>query len=104
MMSCEAVAVAQRTTVVGAALGLTVYLAAAVGGGGLAAGGGNGPGGGAVTTPSADRHAGGYTSNGGGAELRALTRSAVEAILEVPTLQLTTILTCVAVTASHYCS
>ncbi|KAG2444776.1 hypothetical protein HXX76_001519 [Chlamydomonas incerta] len=49
MTSCEAVAVAQRTTVVGAALGLTVYLA---------------------------------SGGAGGAELRALARAAVEALLE----------------------
>ncbi|GIL81335.1 hypothetical protein Vretimale_1110 [Volvox reticuliferus] len=82
MMSCEAVAVAQRTTVVGAALGLTVYLAAAVGGGGavsasLTPGGGGGLGGGGVVERS-----GMNFSSGGGAELRALTRAAVEAILE----------------------
>ncbi|GIL63455.1 hypothetical protein Vafri_17493, partial [Volvox africanus] len=84
MMSCEAVAVAQRTTVVGAALGLTVYLAAAVGGGSAVSGnltpgslGGLGGGGAAALERS-----GMNFSGSGGAELRALTRSAVEAILE----------------------
>ncbi|GLI61050.1 hypothetical protein VaNZ11_003310 [Volvox africanus] len=82
MMSCEAVAVAQRTTVVGAALGLTVYLAAAVGGGGavssnLTPGSLGGGGGGTALERS-----GMSFSSSGGAELRALTRSAVEAILE----------------------
>ncbi len=83
MTSCEAVAVAQRTTVVGAALGLTVYLASggvssassvAAGGAGCGGGGGGGP---------VERSGGSGSGGGSGAELRALARSAVEALLEV---------------------
>ncbi|GLC43297.1 hypothetical protein PLESTF_000414800 [Pleodorina starrii] len=88
MLSCEAVAVAQRTTVIGAALGVTVYLAAAVGGGGGGGGGssltsgacGCGGGGGGAGGGAVERS--GASGSGGGAELRALTRSAVEALLE----------------------
>ncbi len=76
MASCEAVAIAQRSTVVGAALGLTVYLSLAAGtGAGAAGGSGGGAGGGSCGC--------GDRSSGGGAEARALARSAVEALLEV---------------------
>lgn len=75
MASCEAVAIAQRSTVVGAALGLTVYLSLAAGtGAGPVSGAGSGGGAGCGC---------GDRSSGGGAEARALARSAVEALLEV---------------------
>ena len=90
MTSCEAVAVAQRTTVVGAALGLTVYLASGGVGAGSSSSSSSGSSsaagcGGAGGAGPVERSGGSGSGSGGGsgAELRALARAAVEALLEV---------------------